>query len=304
MIMAVLKVAVIGLGNMGRHHVKQWASLPGVELVAVCDLNQDAVDRFSSEYHCAGFTEVSTMIAQAKPDAVSIISPTQAHFSLAKQALEAGVHVLVEKPITATVEEADQLIESAKRHQRFLTVGHIERFNPVVHAALSVIHSGKLGDIVSVVATRVSPMPAQIKGDNVVMDLAVHDIDLCNVLMDQAPLSIAGKADQVMLQDRSDHAQLFLTYPKGSAMIQVSWISPTRRRGFWVTGSAGVLEADTFKGTLTLWGSDGESTPIQIQPGDALALELAHFRDAIVSNTRPWVTPEAARDVLKMALLF
>ncbi len=295
-----LKVAVIGLGNMGRHHVKHLSTIPGVTLGGVCDLRVDVAQEFGRTHQCGAYTDVTQMLEELRPEMVSIIAPTSLHFALAEQCLQAGAHVFIEKPIAATVSEADALIRLAAQVNRQLTVGHIERFNPTFTALTAQI--SKLGKIVSIHTRRVSPMPTQIQDANVLVDIAVHDIDLCNALMTAAPTQVHGKGTRSVLSDRDDAATLFLTYPGGSACVEVNWLSPIRVRELTVTGSQGWAKADLLHHQLSIWTHDrAEPEMIVIPEGDALALELGHFIACIREHRTPLVSGTAARDVLAVA---
>lgn len=287
---------------MGRHHVRHWRAMPGTTLVAVCDVNAPLALEFATEAGCAAFTDVATLLAQAAPEIVSIIAPTSLHFSLAEMCLQSGAHVFIEKPIAATVLEADALIHLAREENRLIGVGHIERFNPAFTVLNAQILAGAIGVPVSVEARRASPMPHQIRDANVLVDLAVHDIDLCNAVMQAVPTAVSGKGTRSVLSDRDDAAHLFLTYPKGSASINVNWLSPVRVRELLVTGSTGWAKADLLAQSVIVIVSDQGPVSVDVPPGDALGLELASFLAAVQTGTDHVVTGQAARDVLAVAL--
>lgn len=298
-----LRVAVVGLGNMGRHHVRHYSQLNGVKLVGVCDIRPEVAMDFARQYTCSGYTDMATLIQEQQPDAISIIAPTSLHFELAKQALQAGCHVLLEKPISATLAEADALVALAGVLNLVFTVGHIERFNPTILALNSLLATGKLGEVMMINAHRASPLPPQIKDANVLLDLAVHDIDLCNALAGSAPTIVAGKSFRAQLTDRDDSAHIFLTYPNASASININWVCPTRIRRVEVTGTQGYAFADTLHHTITYW-STGNSDPqtLPVTQTDALQQELTHFIDCVRFGNSPLVSGQAARDALAVAI--
>ena len=207
-----LKVGVIGLGNMGKHHVRNYQEIDTCVLTAVCDLQQSIVDHFSTKYNCQGYTCVEDMLKHADLEAVSITAPTRFHFDLAKQVIHAGVHVLVEKPICDNIEHADELVALAKEKKITLMVGHIERFNPAVLKLKSLIDEGALGKVTSLISKRVGAFPAQIKDANVIIDLAVHDIDIFSYLLNKQPNRIEGNAGRALIDGREDYAEIFLTF--------------------------------------------------------------------------------------------
>jgi UDP-N-acetylglucosamine 3-dehydrogenase len=299
----MIKTVVIGLGNMGRHHVKHLSTMKDASLVAVCDVNQERVNQFANEYNCQGFTSVDIMLAEAKPQAVCIIAPTSLHFEIAKKVLEANAHVFIEKPISSTLAEADALIALAASRNKILTVGHIERFNPTVMALNTLLESGAIGKPVAITAHRASPMPTQIQDANVMLDLAVHDIDLVNWLMKSTPVKGSAQLEKAQLTDREDSASLFLNYPSGSAVVQVNWITPFKIRHVQVTATQGYAMADTLNHTLTVWKAGGSTHQnILIQQHDALKAELNEFLASILENRQPLVTGSDAKNALAIAL--
>ncbi len=300
--MSRLKVGVIGLGNMGRHHVRIYSELPSVELVAVCDPIARQAQQFASRYGCQAYTDTDTFLRASGVQAISITSPTSTHFALARSALMAGIHVLVEKPISETVAEADALIDLATEKQLTLTVGHIERFNPAIVALLTRVRQDVLGSITSLLGRRASPMPTQIQDANVMIDLAVHDIDIFCALFGAVPTEVIGSTGRALISDREDHAELFLRYPSGSAYLAVNWITPVKIRTLAVTGSKAYAEVNYIDQTLTLWKTDGTAEVISVDRQEPIRLELAHFVDCVLHQKPPAVSATDGRNALSIAL--
>ena len=313
----MFKVGVIGLGNMGRHHVRHYAQLPDCELVGVCDSHLDRAEPFAADYSCQAVDCVDALIALGV-EAVSVTVPTRFHFDVAAQLIAAGVHVLVEKPICETVEQAEKLIAQAQAANVTLMVGHIERFNPAVVALKQYLDAGKLGDIASVVVRRVGAFPTQIKDANVMIDLAVHDIDIVSLLMGAQPDRVVGNAGRVLIDQREDHAELFLTYGQKSSFIQVNWITPVAIRKLSVTGTRGYAELDFMARTVTVHKAahqmvgEHESQSVQFGPTstevlpivdqDPLGAELAHFVSCARTSTQPESCGQAGARALGVAL--
>ena len=168
------RVAVVGVGSMGRNHVRVYSEMPGVELVAVVDCNLQAAQRVEQVYRARAYSDVCEMLEKERPEAVSVVVPTSEHHAVAKDMLEAGCHVLVEKPIAATVEDAEDLINTAARLDRILMVGHIERFNPAIIELKRRLDAGELGPIFQINARRLGPFPTRISDVGVVMDLVTR----------------------------------------------------------------------------------------------------------------------------------
>jgi predicted dehydrogenase len=179
-------VGVIGTGNMGRHHVRVYDSLPGTDLVGVADANKARVANIADE-HDTSVRSIESLLDVA--DTVSIAVPTQYHHEIAKQCLTAGVDVLVEKPFVEDSKKGQELIRVADQHDALIQVGHVERFNPVVEALDDILENQ---EIVALHAERLGPPLEQNIDDGVVLDLMIHDIDIVLSLLDENPVSIDG----------------------------------------------------------------------------------------------------------------
>ena len=170
-------VAVVGVGKFGQHHARVYRELPGAELAGVYDTDAARAAEMAAAHHCRAFTSLEELMEQA--DAASIAVPTQHHAAVACQLLEAGVDVLVEKPMARTLAEADQMIATAERRGRILQVGHLERFNPAVEAAGAIARGPLFFE-----AHRLSPFSPRSLDVDVVMDLMIHDLDIVLSLVD------------------------------------------------------------------------------------------------------------------------
>ena len=314
-----VKVGVIGLGNMGRHHATHYADIPLAQLVAVCDINPVLVASFSAQYQCKGYTDLTEMLQTEGLDAVSIIAPTKLHYAFAKQVIEHGVSVLIEKPIAETVEQADELIALAKKHQVVLTVGHIERFNPAVMALKARL--SELGQIVSIHTKRAGVFPPQIRDANVMIDLAVHDIDIISWLMNKQPIKVQRISGRALLKNREDYTTLLLNYggddfPQ-TGIVEVNWITPKRVRHLIITGTQGYAELDYLNQELIMYVSHtsaasdeadhlkmafAEPEKVTIDKKAPLDAELTHFLTCVDQKSLPIVSGEDAREALRLAL--
>lgn len=297
-----LRAAVVGLGNMGRHHARVYHELADVELVGLCDFSVDRANEYVSLYGGTAYTDLATMLESESVDVVTLAAPTSLHFELGKTILEAGCHLLVEKPIAVTVADADVLSQLAESKGLVLAVGHIERFNPAVIALKLVVRSGRLGAVRSLVLRRCGPMPPQIQDANVVIDLAVHDIDIATMLVGEAPVSLAANAGKSELLDRHDHAEILLKYPSASAMIQVNWITPKRVRNLTLTGSKGYAELDFIAKTVDVFIGNGEAESITVGDGEPLKSEVSHFLAAVRGQSELEISSSVGRDALASAL--
>lgn len=295
------KIGVIGLGNMGRHHARLYSELKQSELVAVCDIDKTRVEEAEQMYGCKGYTRLEDMLAYEDLDAVSIIAPTFLHFSLAKTVIEQGLHVLIEKPIAATNDEAKELCQLAKTHGVIVCVGHIERFNPAIQALKAKLDTGFLGEIVSIETRRMSPMPQQIKDADVIIDLAVHDIDIVTWLMGEAPQKVQAFNQKKQLKDRFDQADIALQFSQASAKVLVSWLAPTRIRDVRIVGSKGLVELNYLTQKLSCFENE-TWTDIPLEKKEPLREELLHFLHCIQTQTQAMVNAEVGAEALKWCL--
>tara|TARA_B100000427_G_scaffold288648_1_gene263926 strand:- start:114 stop:1106 length:993 start_codon:yes stop_codon:yes gene_type:complete len=314
-----LNVAVIGLGNMGKHHVRNYSEIENVELVAVCDLQKNLTDEFSNKYNCNGYTDLSAMLNNETIDAVSITVPTALHYPIAHEVITKKIHVLIEKPICDTIEKAEKLLNLADENNCIVMIGHIERFNPAVQKLKEIIDKGDLGKVTSLISRRVGAFPAQIKDANVIIDLAVHDIDIFSYILGKQPDNIYGNAGSALINGREDYAEIMLTYGDQNGMMQVNWITPIRIRKLSVTGTKGYAELNYMTQELKLYESNyhedhddfgdfiikfGNPTEhqIPIEKKEPLAEELKHFITCIETNTKPLINGKVGVQALKTAL--
>ena len=318
----VVKVAVIGLGNMGKHHARNYFEIPNVKLVSVCDLNNTLATTTAKKFNCKPYNNYLEMLQQEDIHAVSIAVPTKFHAQVAIDCMKQGIDVLVEKPIAPTVQEAEQMINVAKEQGAILQVGHIERFNPAVQKLKGLINLGKLGEVTSIIARRVGAVPIQIRDMNVIIDLAVHDIDIMNYLYDATPTAIGGNMGKALIEKREDYADLFLRYGNKSAYIQVNWITPIKIRSLTVTGSKGYAELNYISQELTIYeshftseGKDefgdhivkfglADKTLVGIEKEEPLKLELEHFIECVKTRKQPLASGKVGLDSLKICLAF
>ncbi|RAP33032.1 oxidoreductase [Candidatus Marinamargulisbacteria bacterium SCGC AG-410-N11] len=317
--MSNLKVAVIGVGNMGKHHARNYTQIKNVTLVSVCDIQESVANELATQYNCKAYTCLNKMIENENLDAVSITAPTRYHYEIAKVVIKNNINLLIEKPISDNIEKSNELIKLAKKNNLTLMIGHIERFNPAVTKLKEIIDEGKLGKITSLISKRVGAFPAQIKDANVIIDLAVHDIDIFSYLLNKNPNQIYGNAGRALNSNREDYAEIFLTYGDQNAFIQVNWITPIRIRNLAITGTKGYAELNYMTQELTVYESNyssdfdtfgdyiikfGNPTKknISLEKKEPLANELNHFINCIQTKSTPLITGENGKKALEIAL--
>lgn len=189
-----LRTAVIGVGYLGRFHAQKYRELDNASLVAVVDHSAEAARKVAAELDTQALTDYRELLG--KVDAVSVVVPTPLHFDIARVFLEQGVHVLVEKPITETIEQAQMLIDTARRSGAVLQVGHLERFNPAIQAAAKII-----GEPRFIESHRLAPFKLRGTDVSVVLDLMIHDIDLIQELVGRPIASIDAVGSPIFSQD-------------------------------------------------------------------------------------------------------
>ena len=314
-----IKVAVIGLGNMGKHHVRNYSELGDAHLVAVCDLQENLTNEFEKKYNCKGYTNLTKMLENERIDAVSITVPTALHYPIAFEVISKKIHVLIEKPICDTVEKAEKLLKLAETNHTIVMIGHIEPFNPAVQKLKEIIDNNELGKVTSLISRRVGAFPAQIKDANVIIDLAVHDIDIFSYILNKQPDTIYGNAGSALINGREDYAEIMLTYGDQNGMMQVNWITPIRIRKLSVTGTKGYAELNYMTQELTVYESNyhedhddfgdfiikfGNPTEhqIDIEKKEPLKEELNHFLLCIKENKKPLIHGKVGIQALQTAL--
>jgi len=321
--MPALRYAVVGVGSMGKNHARVAHEMEGMELVGVADARLDTAESIAKLYGCPAYTDVVKVLEECRPDAVSVCVPTTLHSQVTEECIRHGIHVLLEKPIAATVEEGEQLQESAKRNGVKLMIGHIERFNPAVTKVKEILEKGEIGKVVSVMARRVGVFPPQIKDANIAVDLAIHDIDIVSYLLGELPVSAVVDKRRNHIELREDSVDFFLRYPSASAYIQANWITPVKIRKLNITGTNGYLEMDYINQKIQFYKSnyekyreepghvDGfsdyvlkymepEIVEISIAKREPLKEEIRYFLRAIVNNQSLDVS--YAINALKIAL--
>lgn len=306
-----LRAGVIGLGMMGRAHARVWDELvEGVDLVAVADTDPRVLREATVGREARTYADLAGMLAAEELDLVSVVVPTSLHLPTTLAALDAGSHVLVEKPIAATRSEAEQMIDAAQRAGRMLTVGHIERFNPAIRELRRRLAAGELGRIFEIRATRLGPFPARIREVGVVVDLAPHDLDVMRYLLGSDPVRLYAETEQRIHTDHEDLFVGLLKFANGAVgVLDINWLTPTKQRTLTVTGERGMYTADYLAQQLVFYpnpasdGSveEGKRIEREIERREPLAIELDEFARAARDGGVPPVDPHEAMVALLLA---
>ena len=325
-----VKVAVLGTGSLGKEHVRIYAGLAAaglVELVGVYDVARETARKCAERYRVPVFDSAEAAVAAS--DALSVVTPTSTHFSLARLLLEQGRHVLLEKPMTDNAVQAAELVQLARQQDRVLQVGHVERFNPAFKYLETVVAEPRFIEV-----HRLSPYPARSTDIGVVLDLMIHDLDVVLAFVKSAVTSVDAVGIPVLSQSE-DIANARLRFGNDCvANLTVSRISPERVRKIRVFSSGPILSYVSLdyraqEGFIYRIARDGEEPssllkkllsakdstivsqfggkrivrePVPITKEEPLKLELQHFIECVRAHRTPVVSGESAKRALDLAL--
>jgi predicted dehydrogenase len=317
----MIKTAVIGVGSMGKNHARVYADIRAADLVAVVDSNEEVVTPIANKYGIRAYTDYRRMLEAEKPEAVSIAVPTALHEDVASDTMEAGAHILIEKPIAATVEQGQGLIDKAEQLGRKLMVGHIVRFNPAIQLLKKKLDAGELGRIFQVICRRTGPFPTRIRDVGVVVDLAPHDVDIMRFLTGLDPLRVFAETEQRIHTDHEDLLLGLIRFSEGvTGALEINWLTPQKNRETCVLGERGMFRVDDLTQDLyfyenadaggDLWAtlktlkgvSEGSMTRYALKRYEPLKAELQAFVDALVNDTPMPISGEDGLAALRLAM--
>ncbi len=306
--MQTVRVGVVGVGHLGQHHARNYSEMEGCYLVGVVDVDHKTATRVANNVHCQAFFDHTVLIDQV--DAVSVVVPTSEHFAVAKDFLEAGVHVLIEKPITNTIEEARGLIELARSKGLILQVGHIERFNAAII---------KLQEILTrpgfIECHRLGPYDPRVRDVGVVLDLMIHDIDIVLQLV-QSPIVSIDALGVPILSDSEDIANARIKFENGcTANLTVSRVTPNRMRKIRIFQPNTYISVDYQKQAMEVYQTvriegarEGEPAAqivrkrLRLKKEEPLKRELLHFVHCVREGHEPIVPGEHGHNALEVAI--
>jgi UDP-N-acetylglucosamine 3-dehydrogenase len=299
--MKKLGVAVIGTGFWGKNHARVYRELASTELVAICDVNADKAKSVAGQFGVNAYTNSTRMLKNEEIEAVSVCTWSTSLAEEALNALKAGKHVLVEKPMATNTKQAEKLLKTAEKNDLHLTVGFLMRFIPGLQHIREAVENKKIGEFVCAAAKRVSQWPERIGDVGVVKDVAIHDIDVMRYIFNEDPITVYAKTGSMRHKKFEDYAQIMLTYKDGkSAFIESNWLTPYKTRTLTVTGSDAIMRLDYI--TQELWIEEPKET---LQPRypwqEPLKLELQHFADCILTKKKPLITAADGLKALQIA---
>lgn len=274
----MIKIGVIGCGYWGPQHARNFHDIPDTELAWISDLRTERLEHMRSLYpYVRTTTDYREMLA-SDVDGVVIATSVGSHYKLGREALEAGKHVLIEKPLASTVADAEELVRLAEERQRKLLVGHTFLYNPAVTALCEIIQSGELGDIYYINATRAS-LGLYQPDVNVLWDLAPHDISILNYILQSSPNCVSARGGTYIQPQRGIHdvAYVTLTYPKQiMAQVRISWLDPVKVRRYTIVGSRKMLVYDDIAHAKLVLYDKGVDVPDYSDTYEQFQLSYRH----------------------------
>jgi len=307
---------------MGKSHARVYSELDGADLVAICDVDKVKVKSIAKEYNTNYYTNCDEMLKKEKIDAVSVCVPTKYHKEMALEIIKNKINVLVEKPIATTLTEAEKIIMEAEKNRIKLMVGHIERFNPVVIELKNRIMKNELGKIYKVHCTRLSPFPQRVVDVGVIVDLAIHEIDILRYIINSKITRIYAETARKIHSSHEDLLVGTIRFENDIlGIINTNWLTPKKVREITVTGEKGMFVANYLTQELYFYENEfarknfdynnnfmditeGKVRKIEIDKKEPLKIELDSFIDCIRNDIEPKVTGKDGIEALKIAEKF
>lgn len=310
----MIKVGVIGVGSMGQNHARVYSEI--ADLVGVCDVNKEYVKKVATRFNTKWYTNYKEFL-RTDVEAVTIATPTKTHFQIAKAAIAAGKHILIEKPACSTLEESNELLKLANKHKSVVCVGYIERYNPVVSFAKRALTEKRFGDLITLASKRVSSFPTRIKDVGVILDLGTHDIDVMRHLAGAEVESIYAQAGITNNADFENYANIMLSFENEvTGIIEVNWLTPMKVRKLWLTCSSNFVELDYIAQSLEISSAtimeydtanlyqvpyEFDIRRVNLKKQEPLKIELNDLIASIQKRRKPLVNLEEAIKTFKVA---
>jgi UDP-N-acetylglucosamine 3-dehydrogenase len=294
-------VAVIGTGFWGKNHARVYRELAETELVAICDIDPQRAKAVADQFGAKPYTSAAQMLRNKDIEAVSVCTWSTALAKEATRAVQAGRHVLVEKPMAANVKQAENLLKKTEKEGVHLTVGFLMRFIPGLQHIKKAVQDKTIGELVCASGKRVSQWPERIGDVGVVKDTAIHDIDVMLHLFNEDPIGVYAKTGNMRHIRYEDYAQIMLTFKGGkSAFIESNWLTPYKTRTLIATGSEAIMNLDYISQELTVENAKETLKP-RYPMQEPLKLELQHFARCIMKKDEPLITGLDGLKALRIA---
>jgi predicted dehydrogenase len=293
-----LKVAVIGAGKLGNRHAETYSKMPGIELVGVCDIHESRAKEAADRCKTRAFTDHRELLDLV--EAASIVVPSAKHFVVSKDFLEHGVHLLIEKPITTTLADADRLLELARSKNCLIQVGHIERFNSAIRTIKSIIREPRF-----IECHRLGPYDPRVADTSVVLDLMIHDLDIVMDLV-RSPVRSVDAVGAFILSRTEDIANARIRFENNAVCnLTASRVTPEVTRKVRIFQDNAYISLDYVAQEAKIYTKENghiHHKTIDITKADPLKEELTDFVDCVRSSKKPLVSGEQGRQALELAL--
>ncbi len=316
----MIRVGVIGVGAMGRNHARVLHDLANVELAGMADQDVATAHQVAMANGTREYESYHDLLEHERPDAVVVAVPTDYHHRVVLDALAAGCHVLVEKPIAATVVQANELVKAASSAKKVLAVGHIERYNPAVLELKRRLEEGQLGRVFQLHARRLGPFPHRVRDVGVVVDLATHDLDVMRYLTGSEIVRVYAETKREIHTSREDLVTGLVRFASGPmGILEINWLTPSKIRELTVTGEKGMFHADYLTQDLLFYEnaaaadhnweqitilrgvSEGVMVKYAIQKREPLRSELEAFLARVEGRPSTIVSGEDGTEALRLA---
>ena len=279
---ADLHVAVVGVGGWGKNHARVLNNLGALK--AVCDMDVKRGTEISEKYNVNYYTTIDQMLQEEQNlDACFICTPTKSHYQLASRVINRGIHLFVEKPLSFSSKECDDLVDLARNKKIILTAGYIERYNPVVQDVKRIIQSRKYGEPLMMEFHRENRMPVHITDVGIIYDTSVHDIDTAMYLFDSKPIVVFARTGK-KFHAFEDFATIMLGFEdQRVAIIASNWITPKRVRRFSAVCTDGIITGDFISQEIKIDDMDATTIPRR-EFKEPLSVEITSFLDAVTGT--------------------
>lgn len=299
---ANIRTGVVGVGSMGQNHARIYSEISN--LVCVSDPNEEQGKKVAEKYGANYYSDYTEMLD--KVDAVSIAVPTTFHSKISEDFANAGINILVEKPLAQSSYEAQKIIDVSEKNNIILSVGHIERHNEVVKFLKQHLEDGEWGKLISISARRFSSYPARIRDVGVIFDLTIHDVDVISYLVGSEVHSLFATGGNFLNEKFEDHVILTLNFPNNIVgLCETNWLTPVKVRDISITTDKYFIQADYIEQEVKLYksnysdvdqsnlfrsGAKNKVEIIKLEKVEPLKTEIIDFLESSISKKSPLVT--------------
>jgi len=302
-----LKVGVIGVGSMGKNHVRSYAALKNIcNLIGVYDVDQQLAQEIADSYGVKSFSSLDKLMEEV--DAVNIATPTTTHYNIAKKALNNNLHILLEKPITDTIDQAEKLLQEASDRDLTIQVGHIERFNPAIQALPDLLQGE---EIIAMDVKRMGPYNPRIADTDVVQDLMIHDIDVVSSITPTSVKKVSSFGSIIKSKGHIDYAVSNLLMENDIiATLTASRVTNKKVRKLSIITHESYIELDYIQKKIILtnksafkeggFSRENELEEVFNEAEEPLKMQLSHFVNSVENETRPLINGSDGLEALKL----